>query len=718
MKKLFLFFSLLLLIGLIPSANAMTLNFTINNTAPLHNVSLKSVINNYPSDSFVTSVGTAMYVYDNDLTDDIYSTYTGNSIWGNRTWGENTLGNFLMMPSVTFVPWNTMSFVTGYYREDIDRCRFSYTLNNITWTQSTEVIDTCKRPSLQWTRDEAATSIFVFAYERASSIYFARVRPSGGDIVIKWSSVLISSTPDYRYYKPSIARVGDGTINGTLVLAYRKQLVNDPKNTGNIEMISSTDNGFTWKYHGLVSENWAENQTDPRIAYDTDLGCLFVQYTNGTGTDTDVSLRYNCTVNWAFPKQWPNQTYIKPIEVYSASSGRNDWSASLDYNNKTNELVSTIMTQDDWPGHNITKVLNINYSVYIAPPPIIIKLNITFPMNNMTYYNRLILNINTTNGTPLYNFNYSINHADNVSFSGNGTFIANQGRNTVAVWAENATNKYFSRVWFNVIFACNGSAMVGDRICAGPTMSDSVRCVQLGKSLFQWDNSNMTLCEYGCIDGRCLSHISSCVDKCRANETVCYDGYSIECRKSSLTGCWDWNETYGTYCPYGCIAGQCLPLLKTCTKGWSKCSDDGKLIIWCDDDNNDGIYEWSEWNKTECEYRCQVDYDMITNFYNASCHYHSYTFPAYLSTRLKWLSTMVSAPFTVSPFLGMIGVMIFGIICSLITAFFGFGKIAVPVFFAVLVFGTFAGFMPWWITFIFIVLGGIILFRSMSGGGA
>jgi len=268
--------------------------------------------------------------------------------------------------------------------------------------------------------------------------------------------------------------------------------------------------------------------------------------------------------------------------------------------------------------------------------------------------------------------------------------------------------------WFTLDFICTGSYIDANTSykCMGSSMNYLAPCRRFGFDTFQWDTTNMTLCQYGCRNGVCLNvTYKTCHNRCNVNETVCTSDnrYSVPCKNHTQTGCFDWDYENKTYCDIGCHNGQCMTKIHFCTAGESKCGDG--YVVFCDDDNSDGYYEWSEYNRTTCEYRCQQDYNLTSQRWNASCHYHSYTTPELIFSRFEWISNMGTAMF-VNPFLQMAIVLIVAIIIAIISSLIGSWRMGIPAFFGIMLLGTIGGWMPWYITFIMIILGGLVVFKG------
>jgi len=335
------------------------------------------------------------------------------------------------------------------------------------------------------------------------------------------------------------------------------------------------------------------------------------------------------------------------------------------------------------------------------------NISIDFPTNT-TYYNNYSLDLNVSNNTDISNWWYLQGGGINISFTPNTNFVPFSGNQNIIVYAnDTAGNWYSSEIYFTVSIACNSTVYENDTICGGTNLQHIIECKQFGVETYQWDFENITYCEHGCFDGRCLAQLSTCKNRCVENETMCLRESIITCEVDS-DGCYNWNDNSTTWCEYGCFDGHCNNGTDFCNVGETKCGDEA--VIYCDDDDSDGFYEWSKFNITHCEYRCQQTYNIITQRWNASCHYHSYTVPELIFTRLQWLTNMGGAV-AISPLLQMSMVLVIAIVIAILAAVFGSWRMGVPAFFGMMLLGTVGGWMPWYITFIMIVLGGIVVFR-------
>jgi len=119
-----------------------------------------------------------------------------------------------------------------------------------------------------------------------------------------------------------------------------------------------------------------------------------------------------------------------------------------------------------------------------------------------------------------------------------------------------------------------------------------------------------------------------CRNVCNTSETKCSElgNYVMHCVSESLAG-WDgvscrrWDDkNRWTRCPVGaeCINGKCESM-DTCTVGESRCQEglfsdpDNWYIMYCDDIEGDGYYEWSEFNTTYCAFWCnETSIDNVT----------------------------------------------------------------------------------------------------------
>jgi len=207
----------------------------------------------------------------------------------------------------------------------------------------------------------------------------------------------------------------------------------------------------------------------------------------------------------------------------------------------------------------------------------------------------------------------------------NITFTAISGQNYITIWANSTTGILNSSTqWFyvnaetydrNINLQCNAST-VGYTKCGGYNLQSVITCRQFGKELYQWDYTNMTYCLYGCYNGECQYPSRTCYNRCKLNETICVDPNHYVICETKPNGCTDWSN-YRFNCTYGCQDGRCIQGFSICTYGDSIC--DGDYIVYCDDDNNDGYYEWSEYNRTFCPNSCVEEYNATAGKMQTEC---------------------------------------------------------------------------------------------------
>jgi hypothetical protein len=126
----------------------------------------------------------------------------------------------------------------------------------------------------------------------------------------------------------------------------------------------------------------------------------------------------------------------------------------------------------------------------------------------------------------------------------------------------------------------------------------------------EWSIFNHIFCEAGCnaTTNVCNTPLNLCINYCDENETICggtLNNYLILCQDDNDDGCFEWSVYNQTYCTFGCESGSCRGCFNMCTLGSSKCF--GKYIRDCVDENNDGCFEWGITNQTFCKWECFVN---------------------------------------------------------------------------------------------------------------
>lgn len=293
--------------------------------------------------------------------------------------------------------------------------------------------------------------------------------------------------------------------------------------------------------------------------------------------------------------------------------------------NVTNNVLNT-----SWSGslgsisvgeHNITVWANDTIGLTNETTKFFNATALTVP-ESITYYNQFLFNFSNPNvnqnATTCF---FVLNNVTGNYTCGvfNVTINTNIGQNNLTLCWTNASGEFCNETLFNVSIRCSATE-VNDTICTGKNFAYIAECKQIGATVYQFDYSNMTFCEFGCIDGTCINR-TFCLDTCNSGEFMCNGNDVIYCKEKS-DGCFDWSSTNRLHCENGCQDGQCLDCFDKCVIGNSIC--DGKVIRFCDDDNNDGCTEWSFLNTTDCEFGCFEQLNETTGINNVTCNFHSF----------------------------------------------------------------------------------------------
>lgn len=342
---------------------------------------------------------------------------------------------------------------------------------------------------------------------------------------------------------------------------------------------------------------------------------------------------------------------------------------------------------------------------------------------NTTYYNNFSISLSVSNVSFDYStWVYSFGSSSNVSFNGNTTISYYQyGAFCVQVMANSTTNAWYSNTSCftndvppkNMITVCNSST-VGLMTCLADGFS-SVPCRQMSFNFYAWDTDNITYCPDGCFNGTCLVISKRCQDKCIVNDTICYDDYNyITCGYNNASGCYDWSEQ--VRCKNGCFGGRCAQELNKCQPYTMKCQD-SKAIVWCLDENHDSIYEWSQVNRTVCDFQCVENFSQSK--VNAYCTAHSLTDEAYAIRNIVnyYVNGMRYGAEDNPRILLMFSLMI-SIIVGIGIGYLGRSVIAgvIGTFISICAF-TAVTWFPWPLTLVMLIIGGFIIMKGVGNDG-
>lgn len=381
--------------------------------------------------------------------------------------------------------------------------------------------------------------------------------------------------------------------------------------------------------------------------------------------------------------------------------------------NVTNDSPGTSWSTDISPQsvgpHNITVWANDTCGFQNETTQFFTVVVGTVPEPDSVNYNQFLYNFSNPNvnenaTTCFFIFN-DLDPANYTCGIFNVTINANIGQNNLTLCWLNASGEFCNETMFNVSIRCLASEE-NDTICSGKNFAYIVTCRQFTATTYQFDYTNMTFCESGCVDGTCINR-TTCLDNCKSGETMCNSDNVISCKQKS-DGCFDWSSDNRVFCNKGCQDGQCLDCQDLCPLGSATC-DNGKTIQFCQDDNGDGCLEWSNVNTTECEFGCFEDLNTTTGINNVSCNVHSFD-DIYLGQQALqfggWWFNYVFNTLNLRVWITLIMMVGFGGIAALAAKkreVEGSWKIGLMVMSGIIFLSSSVGFMPWTVTIIFLI---------------
>lgn len=342
------------------------------------------------------------------------------------------------------------------------------------------------------------------------------------------------------------------------------------------------------------------------------------------------------------------------------------------------------------------------------------SISITTPTNS-TYYNNPGIILNTSSiAVTISSWFYSLNGLQNISFNPGSNITATIGSNCVTIWANDTLNNWY-KATSCFTYQINCSILHVEESTCTPDGSGIMFCKRLGLNIFQWNFTNVTLCPYGCYNSTCIVPAQICQNKCTLNDTICEGSKQINCSVNPATGCLDWINQ--TDCKFGCSRqnGRCNSQINICQPYTMQCQD-SKYVVWCLDENHDGIFAWSIENRTVCPFQC-IENITASNVV-AYCTSHSLTDET-AAIRIMWnyYSGMIFYALGGNQrlFIGASVIIIFLITFAvgILTRSWIIG--AIGMFVSMLALSSLNMF-PWTISVAIILIGGYIVFKYGAGG--
>jgi len=159
----------------------------------------------------------------------------------------------------------------------------------------------------------------------------------------------------------------------------------------------------------------------------------------------------------------------------------------------------------------------------------------------------------------------------------------------------------------------------GDYRCGKAGGDWSIPCSDdNGDGYYEWSVYNHVFCYEGCdqVAGLCYGDIeTTCQDFCNPGDQRCglTGDYVVYCNDDNGDGCYEWSVYDVDYCSDGCVNGYCTSeyddqntgdeCRDKCVKGERRCSGPKDYIV-CKTDSSTGCTFWKENDDYFCEYGC------------------------------------------------------------------------------------------------------------------
>lgn len=531
--------------------------------------------------------------------------------------------------------------------------------------------------------------------------------------------------------------------------------LNGTKN-GDKTLTYPSDANATCKINTTLTYNLVRNgtakgsQTVQTFTYNDDLGASVYNIT----CYYDTSANYTNSTQMNFLTMNKNTTTINLVINGSASNstvtfGNVSNITAWDYNN--NSVIDLFRNDSTMSnpyivllggGHYFFKAnitTNPNYTgtantsaLIVTPISSAIELYLNGTNGNKTYDADEVMNITLYLPTPtgqtvsIFRDDALYNSSASPIFNTTTGWTAGEYKIT-GNWTGNANYTTSTKTHYAIIITyrdtCNATN-IGAKTCGGYNFKYILTCSN-NSGIYEWNNTDRDFCKWGCWRGKCLNFTTPAPNKCSINQTMCgglNDKYVIPCRNTSGVLQWSNNVSLWTFCNFTCNNGQCYDFpvgseAGTCNVGTAICRD--KHVINCRDTNLDGVYTWDIDNRTNCEFGCSE----TTNSYgiNATCldqpgsivGIDAYKFGEWVG--VIGLGFDMAFPSLTDKFF-MFLVLTVGVSTFLTYKFkWQFGLISAL---AILLMGTFVAWVPYYITIITLVIGGILWYSKREESGS
>lgn len=407
-----------------------------------------------------------------------------------------------------------------------------------------------------------------------------------------------------------------------------------------------------------------------------------------------------------FPSVLAEYCVISPnVTEYSANTdwGPDPWhiNKSVDRNWSSFSWPTSLDTGNFYPQWNFSGfevdrvVLNVKFGSYANGNDCYIH---AYYPHNETYV-QVYHSANCTGNPNGENVSLHFNKVDtNSDFLNDSTDrfkiliqAVHDGSNWGVIYETSLEICYSSTPW-----DCDAPYKEGHSRCGGYGMQMIFSCIN-DSGTFKW-NDTPIFCDFGCLNGTCLSGITRCSDYCSPGESLCSSNTLFHCGNVTGNNCYDWDPDNFSTCTYGCINGRCIEDVDTCSYPSMGCNSD--VILNCTQDPVSGRWKYSTIN--DCPYGCVIHSSsnvtcnelgsphVFANAFNQFIYYVAYVFNpiimiAYLVVVLIFSAFVVRIMDSTSP-----GLLVFILGTSIGVPF---GTVPLPVGIIIVVF-SFA-FMRW-----------------------
>jgi len=534
----------------------------------------------------------------------------------------------------------------------------------------------------------------------------------GDDIQIKHRTYLHSDQDNLQYFEGNLSydysrifEIETNTSNKTL-----------NKMVGNITT-NTWDNGFhNVTLYYFESENYTNSTITYWVSIPETQATEIDLYLNGTETNQtliygDVSnITATINVTGLYVELYRNGTYINNGTDKVENITDINWFSVGTYN-----ITASFLGNDTYQSSSKT------HFIFMNPYTSDIELYLNGTRGAKSY--DLNTSINLTANLPTPTGQYTPIFRDDVLWENGTSPLYNYSYNwTEGVyeiktnWTGNENYTSDDETWFLTVITyieeCNATT-VGGKACGGEGFKYILTCVN-NSGIYEWGHVNRTYCKNGCFEGKCLSPDIPTYSYCSANQTKCgglNNRLVIPCDDDDGDGYYEWSKYNHTFCNYTCFNGACLeyPIGSEegfCEPNSTKCF--GESIMYCVDEDGDGVWGWDAQNLTSCQYGC-ID-EVSGEFWNATCLTRPPEYAEDIAKSLGMASWVITESFRtpIDKFFFFLMIIV-GVGCGV--AYVMGGEAGVLSGMGVMVLGTSIGWIPIYVSIIMTIVG-VVLWRE------